>query len=199
MGRKNLHSPDELRELALRAAGSIVAAGGAAALSMREVARRINYTAGALYMVFRNQDDLVVQLNEQTVIELRQALEAVEDRARAPAEKLRLLAAAYIGFALLHTHRWRLIYEHRLPKGQKPPATYRGHTAAIFALVEQNLRQCLPAARRKLAPELAATLWSSVHGICVLAVDAKLEAGPKVSMQRMTDLLIDALIGARKP
>src|SRR6185503_14741388 len=132
---------------------------GAAQLSMREVARRIGYTVGALYMVFENLDDLIVQVNEQTVIELRGALERIRGRANQPAQNLRLLVAAYFGFALLNTARWRLVFEHRLPEGQNPPATYAGHTAAIFALVEQRLGESGAVADGVSAAELATTLW----------------------------------------
>ena len=125
----------------MRAAGDIVAESGAAALSMREVARRIGYTVGALYIVFENLDDLIVHLNEQTIMELRAALERIRGRTNQPAQNLRLLVAAYLGFALLHTARWRLVFEHRLPEGQKAPPTYAGHTAAIFALVGERLRE----------------------------------------------------------
>jgi AcrR family transcriptional regulator len=100
MGRRNEHSREELKALALRAAGDIVAESGAAALSMREVARRIGYTVGALYIVFTNLDDLIVHLNEQTILELRTALERIRGRANQPAQNLRLLVAAYLGFAL---------------------------------------------------------------------------------------------------
>ena len=141
MGRRNEHSRDELKALALRAAGDIVAESGAAALSMREVARRIGYTVGALYLVFTNLDDLIVHLNEQTIIELRASLERIRGRPNQPAQNLRLLVAAYLGFALLHTARWRLVFEHRLPDGQKAPWTYAGHTAAIFVLVSDRLRE----------------------------------------------------------
>src|SRR3954462_11011264 len=149
MGRRNEHSREELKELALRAAAEIVARddgkgdgkGGAAALSMREVARRIGYTVGALYIVFQNLDDLIVQLNERTVIELREARERIRGRSNQPAQNLRLLVPAYLGYALLHTARWRLVVEHRLPDDQKAPPTYAGHTAAIFALVGRQLQE----------------------------------------------------------
>src|SRR3954452_18843851 len=121
MGRRNEHSRDELKDLALRAAAEIVGESGAPALSMREVARRIGYTVGALYIVFENLDDLVVHANERTVIELRASLERICGRAHQPAQNLRLLGASYLGFALLHTALWRLVFEHRLPEGQKSP------------------------------------------------------------------------------
>jgi len=196
MGRRNEHSREELRDLALRAAADIVSESGAAALSMREVARRIGYTVGALYIVFENLDDLIVGLNEQTVIELREALERIRGRANQPAQNLRLLVAAYLGFALLHTARWRLVFEHRLPEGQKAPPTYAGHTAAIFALVGRHLRDAGVAKDDDAARELATALWSGAHGICMLAVTGKLHIVTQASVQRLLDVLLDRFLGA---
>jgi AcrR family transcriptional regulator len=195
MGRRNEHSRDELKALALRAAGDIVAESGAAALSMREVARRIGYTVGALYLVFTNLDDLIVHLNEQTIIELRESLERIRGRANQPTQNLRLLVAAYLGFALLHTARWRLVFEHRLPDGQKAPATYAGHTAAIFVLVCDRLREAGITQDDAATAELATALWSGAHGICMLAVTGKLQVATQASVQRLLDLLLDKFLG----
>jgi AcrR family transcriptional regulator len=194
MGRRNEHSRDELKALALHAAGAIVAENGAAALSMREVARRIGYTVGALYLVFTNLDDLIVQLNEQTIMELRASLERIRGRTNQPAQNLRLLVAAYLGFALLHTARWRLVFEHRLPDGQKAPPTYAGHTAAIFALVSDRLRDAGITRDAAATAELATALWSGAHGICMLAVTGKLQVATQASVQRLLDLLLDKFL-----
>jgi AcrR family transcriptional regulator len=196
MGRRNEHSREELKALALRAAGDIVAVSGAAALSMREVARRIGYTVGALYLVFTNLDDLIVHLNEQTIMELRASLERIRGRPNQPAQNLRLLVAAYLGFALLHTARWRLVFEHRLPDGQKAPSTYAGHTAAIFALVSERLREAGITREPAATAELATALWSGAHGICMLAVTGKLQVATQASVQRLLDLLLDRFLGA---
>jgi AcrR family transcriptional regulator len=194
MGRRNEHSRDELKALALRAAGDIIA-DGAAALSMREVARRIGYTVGALYLVFTNLDDLIVHLNEQTIMELRASLERIRGRPNQPAQNLRLLVAAYLGFALLHTARWRLVFEHRLPEGQKSPPTYAGQTAAIFALVSDRLREAGITRDAAATAELATALWSGAHGICMLAVTGKLQVATQASVQRLLDLLLDKFLG----
>lgn len=202
MGRRNLHTREEMRELALRAASDLVESDGIAALSMREVARRIGYTVGALYAVFLNLDDLVVQLNERTVGELRRGLEDAASRGRDPAQRLRLLAAAYLGFALLHANRWRLVFEHRLPPGQAAPPSYRPQTRQIFALVGANVAPFLRAAADGTVEDVASTLWSAVHGICVLAIASKLNVGSSTSAQRQLDLLLDRFVGttrARSP
>jgi AcrR family transcriptional regulator len=198
VGRRNEHSRDELKDLALRAAADIVGESGAAALSMREVARRIGYTVGALYIVFENLDDLIVHLNERTVLELRAALERIRGRASQPAQNLRLLVAAYLGFALLNTARWRLVFEHRLPEGQKAPPTYSGHTAAIFALVAQRLRES-GVGESAATDELATALWGGVHGICMLAVTGKLQVATQASVQRLLDVLLDQFLDSAAP
>jgi len=189
MGRRNEHSREELRELALRAAGEIVSQGDG----------KGGYTVGALYIVFQNLDDLIVSLNEQTVIELREALERIRGRANQPAQNLRLLVAAYLGFALLNTARWRLVFEHRLPEGQKAPPTYAGHTAAIFALVGRHLREAGAAKDDESAKELATALWSGAHGICMLAVTGKLQVVTQASVQRLLDVLLDRFLADVTP
>jgi AcrR family transcriptional regulator len=200
VGRRNLHTRGEIRALALRNAAEIVEREGATALSAREVARRIGYTVGTVYLVFTNLDDLIVQLNEQTVVELARALEAVNQKTRAPDQRVRLLVAAYLGFALLHTNRWRLVFEHRLPTGQSAPPSYKGHTQSIFALVIDNLRHCMPRDSQASVEETAIALWSAVHGICVLAVAGKSQAGGAASVQRLLDILLDRFLGApRRP
>src|SRR5688572_20568836 len=199
MGRRNEHSREELADLALRAAAELIDEGGAAALSMREVARRIGYTVGALYLVFENLDDLIVHLNERTVVELRGALEKIRGRTGEPGQTVKLLVAAYLGFALLHTARWRLVFEHRLPEGQKAPPTYKGHTAAIFALVARHLRDAGVALDDDAARELATALWSGAHGICMLAVTGKLQVVTQASVQKLLDVLLDRFLGVTTP
>jgi AcrR family transcriptional regulator len=194
MGRRNDHSRDELKDLALRAAADIVDSQGATALSMREVARKIGYTVGALYLVFTNLDDLIVQVNERTVMELRNALEKIRDKNEDPRQNLRLLVAAYLGFALLRTARWRLVFEHRLPQGQPAPPTYSGHTAALFALVAEHLRACGVRSNGHTLDEVSTALWSGVHGACMLAVTGKLQVGTESSVQRLFDVLLDRFL-----
>lgn len=74
MGRRNEHTREELREIALQAAEQLVAEHGLAGLSTRKVVGRIGYTVGSLYMVFRNLDDLIAQMNERTLETLQARL-----------------------------------------------------------------------------------------------------------------------------
>ena len=66
MGRRSDHSREEIRQMALQAAESIVTEGGYKALSARKVASEIGYTVGTLYLVFENLDELVLYVNGRT-------------------------------------------------------------------------------------------------------------------------------------
>jgi len=96
----------------------------------------------------------------------------------------------------LHTARWRLVFEHRLPEGQKAPATYAGHTAAIFELVSRQLQEAGAGRDGASCEELATALWSGAHGICMLAVSGKLQIATQASVQRVLDVLLDRFVGA---
>lgn len=191
MGRRNEHTREELREIALQAAEHLVAERGLAALSTRKVVGRIGYTVGSLYMVFRNLDDLIAQMNERTLESLQDCLTAsVVDRPP-PAAAIRALAQAYIRFALTQSNRWLAIYQHRMPQDQPMPESFTDKVARMFELVQQQLALLCPdrpAADTALA---ARALWSSIHGICILGFDQKLEIAGGRSLQDVTGSLLE--------
>ncbi len=67
MARRSDHSREEIKELALNATEEIVAEAGFQALSARKVASAIGYTVGTIYLVFKNLDDLIMQVNARTL------------------------------------------------------------------------------------------------------------------------------------
>lgn len=190
MGRRNAHTREELREIALQAAEQLVAAHGLAGLSTRKVVARIGYTVGSLYLVFRNLDDLIAQMNERTLDVLRERLQ-IAAAGRPPAAALRALAQAYITFALAETHRWLALYQHRMPEGQSVPESFAAKVAQMFELVQRELALLGPQRPPADSALAARALWSGVHGICILGLDRKLEAVGGRSIQEVTDSLLD--------
>jgi AcrR family transcriptional regulator len=191
MGRRNEHTREELREIALQAAEDLVAAQGLAGLSARKVVARIGYTVGSLYMIFRNLDDLIVQMNERTLDALYQQLaDAVPDRSP-PAAAIRGLARAYIGFALTQTHRWLAVYQHRLPEGESIPDSFAEKVARMFELVQHQLALLSPRRSPDDIALAARALWSGIHGICILGFDQKLEVAGGRSIPDVAGSLLD--------
>ena len=87
MGRRSIHTAEELRELILKAATELIESDGLAGLSAREVARRIGYSPGTLYNVFDNLDDLVLTIEARLLDRLAARLAEVPS-ASSPQEQL---------------------------------------------------------------------------------------------------------------
>jgi AcrR family transcriptional regulator len=191
MGRRNEHTREELREIALRAAEHLVAESGLAGLSTRKVVGRIGYTVGSLYMVFRNLDDLIAQMNERTLESLQARLMAAIADRPPPAVAIRTLAQAYIAFALTETHRWLAVYQHRMPEGQPLPESFTDKVARMFELAQQQLALLCPRRSPEDIALAARALWGGVHGICILGVDQKLEMAGGRPIQDVTASLLD--------
>ena len=190
MGRRNEHTREELREIALQAAEQLVVEHGLTGLSTRKVVGRIGYTVGSLYMVFRNLDDLIAQMNERTLETLQTRLRAAVAH-QPPAAALRALAQTYITFALTETHRWLAIYQHRMPENQPLPDSFTAKVASMFALVQQQLALLCPRRSPEDIALAARALWSGIHGICILGFDQKLEMAGGPPIQEVTDSLLD--------
>lgn len=188
MARRSEHTREQLHDLALKAAGRIVAREGISALTARRLAAAIGYTVGSLYLVFRNLDDLVLQLNAQTLDELHQQARGVAEKQPDPRARLLAMAGAYVRFAGEHRHLWRLVYEHRQPA--RLPAWYPERVARLFALVEGALAELAPARRPAEIRQAARALWSGVHGVCVLAMTGRFDDSSETAVQGMAGLLV---------
>ena len=99
MGRRNDHSREEIRQMALDAGTELLQQHGVAAVSARKVASRINYTVGTLYLVFENLDDLLLQINLRTLELMYDRLHNCVDTRQSPLSQLRKMAHAYLEFA----------------------------------------------------------------------------------------------------
>lgn len=175
--------------MALAAAERIISEDGFHALNARKIATAIGYTVGTLYLVFKNLDDLILQLNARTLEELYDRLANAASASGPSEQRLNALAHAYVDFACENTHRWELIFQHRLAPEEILPDWYEAKIAAAFALVETTLGELAPTRPREQIAEAARALWGGVHGICILALANKFgvagSSDPRVSVESL--------------
>ncbi len=167
MARRNKHSLEEIREMVLDAAETIIINNGYSALTVRKIAMDIGYTVGSVYMVFANMADLVMHIKANTVDELTGQLQQVPDNL--PEQQLAELAKAYLHFAVQNFNRWTLIY---MPDAEIPE-WYRQKINGVFNLVEAQFTQLAPDRSEQQCTQAARALWSGVHGICTLSLNSK--------------------------
>jgi len=194
MGRRSDHSREELRELALQAAENIVDTQGVAGFSTRKVASAMGYTAGSLYLIFENLDELLLNVNARTLDSLFTALYSAQTHADLPQNHLNAMGHAYLAFALQHQHRWRMIFEYQPSADNVLPVWYQDKISRPFTLVEKHLQALLPTVEAAQCAQFARALWGGVHGICILAVTDKLATVGVVSVQQLLDTLIDSYL-----
>src|SRR5690606_5112251 len=104
----------------------------------------------------------------------------------------------YHHFAAAHHNLWRALYDIDRPAGEEPPEWYRARMDGLFALIEAPLVPLTPdleEAERKL---LARALFSSVHGIVLLALDGAQAGVPAPEADRMIALVLSRLVSPTK-
>ena len=99
MSRRARHNSNDLRELFIDSTTGLITEHGLSAISARTIARKIGYTAGSLYNVFQDLDDLLL-LTEGRQLE-RMHAELSSTIAEVPQnERVRACARLYMRFWL---------------------------------------------------------------------------------------------------
>jgi AcrR family transcriptional regulator len=166
---------------------------GAAALSLREVARQMGMSSAAIYRYFANRDELVTALIVDAYADLAAALDAAA--ASAPVDHFLDLALAYRAWALDHPSDYALILGTPIPGYHAPeaitrPAAHRSMARFIeVALAARGrgaestagIRPAETPARglADLPPavrDLALAGWGQMHGLVSLELFGHLDA-----------------------
>jgi AcrR family transcriptional regulator len=189
MGRRSIHTAEELRELILEAATDLIQSAGLAGLSAREIARRIDYSPGTLYNIFENLDDLVLTIEGRLLDRLSAALAEVPRGGNAR-ERVHRLAGRYLSFTQENRKLWNLLFEHHLPPGRQVPPWYRDKLEALMSEIEKALAPLMPDAGPQAVRRSARALWAGVHGITSLLTSDKLSAMGSDSAAAVLDDLV---------
>jgi AcrR family transcriptional regulator len=96
---------------------------GAAALSLRAVAREVGMVSSAVYRYFPSRDDLLTRLIIDGYDDLGAAAEAADLPSAAPIERWLAVCRAVRTWALAHPHEYALLYGSPVPGYQAPKDT----------------------------------------------------------------------------
>jgi AcrR family transcriptional regulator len=172
MGRRSIHTSEELREIILEASTDLIREQGFGALSAREIARRINYSPGTLYNVFENLDDLILTVEGRMLDRLLAALDIVPTTGN-PRERVKALAEHYLKFTRDNPKLWGLLFEHHLPQGRPVPGWYQQKLDQVLDRIEAVLAPVAAVSSQELR-RAARVVWAGMHGITALTAATKL-------------------------
>ena len=166
--RRAKHTHGEMRELILKAATELIEEKGLEGLSAREIARKIDYSPGTLYNVFKDRDDILFTIEGRLLNNLEAHLNGVQLTGN-NRERVIGLANAYLEFAQKNSNLWNLLFEHRPTKGKPIPDWYAEKAQSLMHKVEAVIAPLMQSRSKAERERSARVLWASVHGITSLS------------------------------
>ncbi|WP_191965561.1 TetR/AcrR family transcriptional regulator [Oryzomonas sagensis] len=164
---------ESLRQEILDAAREILLAEGYAKLSMRSIAKRIEYSPTTIYLYFKNKDEILFHLCDESLERQFEAMDAAADGKSSPLARLRATLRAYIDFGLSEPDRYRITYMTDIsPYVSVASILNEGSFGnKLLELVRRRLNDILVESGSALDPESAfQTLWAHSHGIVSLLI-----------------------------
>jgi AcrR family transcriptional regulator len=165
----------QLRTLIIDAARELFVTKGVEAVTMREIASRIGYSATSIYLHFADKEALLRAICDTDFLALASTLKLIFQIAD-PVERLFALGQGYAQFALSHPNHYRLMFmTERTPCDpeksslQKNSAEQDAYYQLKTVVSEAHSAGCF---RDDLKdPELIAqTMWAGTHGVCSLQI-----------------------------
>jgi AcrR family transcriptional regulator len=158
----------------LDAAREIIATKGIDGLSMRGLARRIDYSPAGLYEYFAGKDEIIDAVCDQGHQRLFDYLDQV-DKSLAPTEYIQAVGLAYIRFALENRDHFLLMFTHMPADTDKNAEEVEAQTGAGsgFGILLDGVRRGIEAGVFVIRPgfgvlSMAYAAWAMVHGIAML-------------------------------
>jgi AcrR family transcriptional regulator len=172
---KSAADREKLRDRIIDAARTLFVERGIEAVSMREIAKQINYSATTLYNHFADKDALLQAVCDEDFLKLAIGM---RDIMQLPdlVERIQELGKRYAMFALQHPNHYRLMFmTPRAPCNLEITTIQHGSTEQdAYAQLKLVVQEAFEAGLFR--PELtdfeliAQTLWAGTHGVCSLEI-----------------------------
>lgn len=183
-----------LREEILDVSKELLLKHGFSKISMRKIAKKANVTATSIYLHFKNKDDLLLALVEESIANLNRVLRNTLDEAASPIEQLESLTDAYVGYAMENPQEYEIIYMVRPEEMPKYPREKFQQVREIYELLAGIIQRGKDRNLFDVEDPLvsAYTLWAQIHGVVSVILGKRLDT--RVPIERFLDLATDRII-----
>ena len=190
----------ETRDRILDAARELFAERGFEAVTMREIARKIEYTPTTIYIHFKDKEALLHEICDRDFALLAQKFFSVAELAD-PIEQLRMTGRLYARFGLENRHHYRLMFMSLRPeptpelierkKGNPSEDAYE----FLVQIVQAGLAQGRFRPEHDDAQLIAQTVWAGIHGVVSLRISNECDPWVKwPDAERSVGTMIDVLV-----
>ncbi|MCE9577354.1 MAG: TetR/AcrR family transcriptional regulator [Deltaproteobacteria bacterium] len=158
----------------LDAARELFVERGIAAVTLREIAQRIEYSTTAIYVQFKDKQDLVDQMVREDFAAFANALHAAAANVADPIERLGRLGDAYVEYALTLPRHYQLLFMTPLDAASDAPEVHEPTGIDGYRVLLETVRECIAAGRFRAelrdADGIAQAIWATVHGVVSLLI-----------------------------
>ena len=192
-----------LRETILTESRSMMIREGFANLSMRKIATEVGVTATSIYLHFKNKEDLLYALMDESISELNNKLQQAAESGSDPLESLDAVARTYIEFGLAHPQEYEMVFLVRaeeLPRYPKDKfrEARRGYEI-LASLIDDGVKAGLLEDDDSLTS--AYTIWAQMHGVVSVILNRRLDTriGQKDFINNSIEHIIQGFLARRTP
>jgi AcrR family transcriptional regulator len=164
----------ELRQQILDTARALFAAEGYEAVTMRKIAEAIEYSPTAIYLYFKDKDELINELCHADFRALAQEFQKIA-RVADPIERLKRTGLTYIEFGIAFPNHYRLMFMTPHPPHSPEIEMTKGNPEEdAYAFLKVIVGECV--AKGIFRDEfndveaVSQLLWAGVHGVVSLRV-----------------------------
>ncbi len=195
--RTGAYHHGDLRAALIAEAAAMIADGGAASVTMREIGRRVGVSRAAPYRHFPDKAALLVAVAATGFRRLGDRLDSVgADAPGSGVGRFRRMGEEYVRFALENPAHYRLMYGREALTREDLPELREAADALFEQLVDVfRAHQRSGAIRRQDPRRQAYIAWSAVHGLASLLIDGQIQAAQDVDalVRQMTATLLDGM------
>jgi AcrR family transcriptional regulator len=166
-------------------------------LSMRKLAKKINYSPTTIYLYFKNKDDLAFYFIEDMFRIIEERISALIYSMKGTAlDLLKQGLKTYINTALEHPEQYSMAFQMQLKDKEKYLFKENSHHFKAFSLLIWGVKTCIDTGliKKQDAEKTAFFLWSSIHGFVSLQISIP-DYSQKYGSDMDIDLFINNLIG----
>lgn len=170
---------EAMRRRIVDAAAQLFVNEGYEAASIRKIAAAIEYSPGAIYLYFKDKDDILFAIQEQGFEIFLATMERIAGPETHPFKRLQKLGEAYMEFAARHPELYDLMFTIRAPMRAHKDEWSRGSSS--FNFLRDTVRACMDGGYIRAAnlDALALMIWSQVHGLVALHMRSRLAMFPE--------------------
>lgn len=202
--RKRRGEGSDRKDEILAAATALLVSEGYEGVSMRKVAAAVGISSTALYLYFKEKDELLDNVCYQVFSQIAPALDALLEQPGEPIERFRQGLELYLRFGLANPDQYRVVFLTKRPRDNWDHRAPLHHVdrwgqprVNTFMYLVEGLRRCMDAGqiRRGDVFATAETVLAAQHGLLALLILSPEQkwSSPETLIEQNVELIVRGL------